>query len=230
MTVRDAERFKDKIEVSLDSRQIFFLFFGGAVVACLVFVLGVMVGRRLEQRERVAHKAATSAAVDPLAALDELGADEAKAEELLAAPAPASVAAAVPVAAPVAAPVKPETAPPAPRPAAKPEPPKPEPPRPEPPKSAAKPETKPDPAGAADAGKKKYTLQISSFQERAEADALVARLTAAGYRPFVVVSVVPDKGTFFRVRMGEYASRTDAQGAKAEFEKKEHIIAYVTKM
>ena len=48
MTLRDAERFKDKIEVSLDSRQIFFLFFGGAVVASLVFVLGVMVGKRLE--------------------------------------------------------------------------------------------------------------------------------------------------------------------------------------
>ena len=47
MTIRDADRFKDKVEVSLDSRQIFFLFFGGAVVACLVFVLGVMVGKRI---------------------------------------------------------------------------------------------------------------------------------------------------------------------------------------
>src|SRR5262245_47356715 len=76
MTVRDAERFKDKIEVSLDTRQVVFLFFGGAVLACLVFVLGVMVGKRLESREKVARKATTSAQVDPLAALDELGADE----------------------------------------------------------------------------------------------------------------------------------------------------------
>ncbi|HRK48052.1 MAG TPA: hypothetical protein PK324_20635 [Nocardioides sp.] len=44
----EPELYKDKIEVSLDGRQIFYLFFGGAVVACLVFVLGVMVGRRLE--------------------------------------------------------------------------------------------------------------------------------------------------------------------------------------
>src|SRR5262245_27998104 len=72
MAIRDAERFKDKVEVSLDNRQIFFLFFGGAVLACLVFVLGVMVGRRMEGRERVAHRAQTSAAVDPLAALDDL--------------------------------------------------------------------------------------------------------------------------------------------------------------
>jgi hypothetical protein len=78
MTLRDADRFKDKIEVSLDTRQIFFLFFGGAVVACLVFVLGVMVGRRLEGREQLNRRAATSAAIDPLAALDQLGADEAR--------------------------------------------------------------------------------------------------------------------------------------------------------
>src|SRR5438045_9448164 len=81
MTIRDADRFKDKLEVSLDGRQIFFLFFGGAVVACLVFVLGVMVGRRLEGREQLARKAATTAAIDPLAALDELGADEKRHEE-----------------------------------------------------------------------------------------------------------------------------------------------------
>src|SRR3989304_1453483 len=60
--MRDAERFKDKIELSLDSRQIFFLFFGGAVVASLVFVLGVMVGKRLELRAGVGQRAATSAA------------------------------------------------------------------------------------------------------------------------------------------------------------------------
>ena len=46
MAGTDSELYKDKIEVSLDGRQIFYLFFGGAVVACLVFVLGVMVGRR----------------------------------------------------------------------------------------------------------------------------------------------------------------------------------------
>ena len=40
----EMELFRDKIEVSLDSRQIFYLFFGGAVIASLVFVLGVMVG------------------------------------------------------------------------------------------------------------------------------------------------------------------------------------------
>jgi len=68
----DTELFKDKIEISLDGRQIFYLFFGGAVLASLVFVLGVMVGRRVEARAHVDNQPATSAVLDPLAALDEL--------------------------------------------------------------------------------------------------------------------------------------------------------------
>src|SRR6188472_556632 len=68
---RDSELYKDKIEVSLDGRQIFYLFFGGAVIVGLVFVLGVMVGRRVEARGHV-DRARVAATVDPLAALDRL--------------------------------------------------------------------------------------------------------------------------------------------------------------
>ena len=49
--MRDLERWKDKVEISLDGRQIFFLFFGSAVAACLIFVLGVLIGKRLEVYE-----------------------------------------------------------------------------------------------------------------------------------------------------------------------------------
>src|ERR1041384_6538628 len=65
------ELYKDKVEVSLDGRQIFYLFFGGAVIVGIVFVLGVLVGRRVEARGHV-DKARTTAATDPLAALDRL--------------------------------------------------------------------------------------------------------------------------------------------------------------
>ena len=63
---RNAERWRDKIEVRLDNRQVFFLFFGSAMVACLLFVLGVIVGKRLESRGR----AEMPSVQDPLAALD----------------------------------------------------------------------------------------------------------------------------------------------------------------
>ena len=63
---RNAERWRDKIELRLDNRQVFFLFFGSAVVACMLFVLGVMVGKRIESR----GQAASPELQDPLAALD----------------------------------------------------------------------------------------------------------------------------------------------------------------
>jgi cell division septation protein DedD len=221
MAVRDAERFKDKIEVSLDTRQVVFLFFGGAVLACLVFVLGVMVGKRLEGRERVARKAATSAQVDPLAALDELGADEAADEK------GDDLALAAALARPTRAPAAAVAEAPAPKKEVAAE------------KAADRPIEKPadKPASEATAavptkdGKKtRFTLQISSFQDRGEADALIGRLTASGLKPYIVMSNVADKGIFFRVRLGEYASKSDAQDAKAEFEKKQHLLAYVTKI
>ena len=67
--LRDVERWKDKIEVRLDNRQVFFLFFGSAMVACMLFVLGVIVGKRLESRGR----AEAPAVEDPLAVLDRFG-------------------------------------------------------------------------------------------------------------------------------------------------------------
>src|SRR5262245_11261141 len=63
--------YKDKVEISLDGRQIFYLFFGGAVIVGLVFVLGVIVGRRVEARGHL-DQARTTSAADPLAALDRL--------------------------------------------------------------------------------------------------------------------------------------------------------------
>src|SRR5438105_1046408 len=68
----DFERWKDRVEFSLDGRQVFFLVFGTAVCACLIFVAGVFVGRRLEQRA-----APLTAVADPLAALDQLDAEDA---------------------------------------------------------------------------------------------------------------------------------------------------------
>src|SRR5689334_16462323 len=68
--LRDVERWKDKIEVRLDNRQVFFLFFGSALVACLLFILGVIVGKRLESRGR----AVAPEIEDPLALLDKVAA------------------------------------------------------------------------------------------------------------------------------------------------------------
>ena len=219
MTVRDAHRLKDKIEMSLDSRQIFFVFFGAAVAACVMFVMGVMVGRRLAERDFVAERAVTSAAMDPLAALDELGADE-EADtltftEALTAPEPDPPEPARAAAAPVPSPAE-EPAPPAAARTTEPEPA----PAPEPPPE------RPEPAEA----EPRFTLQLSSFREEAEATSFVANLKKKGYEPFIQKSNVEDKGIFFRVRLGGYSSYDEALAAKSDFEKAEHVIAYVSRL
>src|SRR5688572_22514550 len=84
--LRDVERWKDKIEVRLDNRQVAFLFFGSALCACMLFILGVIVGKRLESRGR----AMAPEIEDPLALLDRVAASSAAAPVAAEPPTPAS--------------------------------------------------------------------------------------------------------------------------------------------
>ncbi|HVE85696.1 MAG TPA: SPOR domain-containing protein [Myxococcales bacterium] len=63
--MRDAHRMKDKLDLSLDSRQIVSLLVAGMVVLGAVFVLGVVVGKKLSEADRAAQSQ------DLLTALDE---------------------------------------------------------------------------------------------------------------------------------------------------------------
>lgn len=256
MGATDTDLFKDKIEVSLDGRQIFYLFFSGAVIATLVFVLGVMVGRRVEARAVVETG---SPVTDPLAALDQLegraglafptalrgdeqvmlgAVDEnlARRKDALkpavGGPLAAKTAAEAPAnpqdeSAPEKAPAAPE------EPAAKPKAAEPEP--------AAK-AAKAEPAAKAEdeastpaaepkpASRRRFTLQVGSFQDKEEADLFFRGLAGTSYEPYMVEADVPDKGTYYRVRIGGYGSFEEAVEAKSEFEASQHVIAYVTRL
>ena len=296
---READLYKDKIEVSLDGRQIFYLFFGGAVIVGLVFVLGVMVGRRVEARGHV-ERAQTTATVDPLAALDRLegnpsslsfkgalmnkGADASSdvdrtiAElEKTRGKSPAKADAKAGTNGDTKSDVKPDakagmktdagaksdanggtktdaksavksdakgdgktdakamskddTAAKADKAESKPDA------KSDKPKAAAapaddgddddKPVTKPE---EVEKKKPKYTLQLSSFQDRSEADSFLAQMKASGYQAYVTEAAVAGKGTFYRVRMGSYRSLDAANEAKAEFEKAAKKSASVMKL
>ncbi|HEY1586958.1 MAG TPA: SPOR domain-containing protein [Polyangia bacterium] len=265
--MRDLDRWKDKVEISLDGRQIFFLFFGSAVAACLIFVVGVLIGKRIEARALAMQPAAIE---DPLAALDQLGdADEADegltfhkaltppkpekpAAEAKKAPEPKKEAVAVKAPPPKPAPVVDKK--PAPVVAdddaddddtaasdakasdakasdAK----KPEPKRSEVAKSAPLPAARPQvvqqtPAKKPDVTASHFTLQLSAFPDKDDAEEFMRKIQSAGYKPFLVASEIPGKGIFFRVRVGDYGSRQAAVDAKTEFEKKQRIIAYVAKL
>jgi septal ring-binding cell division protein DamX len=280
--LRDIERWRDKIEVRLDNRQVFFLFFGSALVACMLFVLGVIVGKRLESRGR----AVSPEIEDPLALLDKVATtprttqtgvtfpqalfgnggrsgatDKHGKKALLQSPSPTAPAMAsdkpeaVKDAIKTVALVEPaKTAPATTKPALvppvmteqKPAPAEPEPKAeakvsetasaPKPVDNAAKPKVAeakedrpaaiPTIAAGETKGKARYALQLSSFQDKSEAEAFAQKFE--GERPYLVVSDIPGKGTWYRVRVGDYASSKDAVVAKQSFEKKHNVIAYVS--
>ncbi|MCA1663348.1 MAG: SPOR domain-containing protein [Myxococcales bacterium] len=81
-----------------------------------------------------------------------------------------------------------------------------------------------------DATASHFTLQLSAFPDKADAEEFMRKIQSAGYKPFLVASEIPGKGVFYRVRVGDYGSRQVAVDAKAEFERKQRIIAYVAKL
>ncbi|HEX7499699.1 MAG TPA: SPOR domain-containing protein [Polyangia bacterium] len=282
--LRDIERWRDKIEVRLDNRQVFFLFFGSALVACMLFVLGVIVGKRLESRGR----AVSPEIEDPLALLDKVATSPRLAQsgvtfpqalfgtankasvdkhaKTVALAKPGEGNALAPAATAPAVEGKPAPAKPAAKPEskpaeaalqeklqdksqdkaqdkakdkanalapskAKPTEAKPTEAKPAEAKPAevkeSKPAVIPTVAAAGDSKSKgRYTLQLSSFQDKSEAEAFAKKFE--GERPYMVASEIPGKGTWYRVRVGDYASSKDALAAKQSFEKKHSAIAYVT--
>ena len=243
---RETELYKDKIEVSLDGRQIFYLFFGGAVIVGMVFVLGVMVGRRVEARGHV-ERAHVEATVDPLAALDRLEGGSGLSfqgalrggethttdvEKQIEQMAPKAVEPKVEKKAEPKAEVKSEEpkAEPKPEPKAEPKPekkieakadePKPE-------KKADKPEKNGDEPKPEK--KQKFTLQLSSFKDKDEAQAFLDQIKSQGFAASMTKADVDGK-QYYRVRMGTYSSVDAANDAKAEFEKSSKKSALVTKL
>jgi DedD protein len=254
--LRDLDRWRDKIEVKLDNRQVFFLFFGSAVVACMLFVLGVIVGKRIESRGR----ADAVDVQDPLAALDrahepprvagpvappaeltfpkalstapaaKTGASRPDKSALAAAlPRPIMPSAPVPKLAAPTAPVlapKPAVAAASPRPVVAPKAvvavaaPKPV-------VAAPKAVLAAKPAAApADTAKSKgkYTLQLSAFPTRDEAEAFAKKFDGT----FIIPTDIPGKGTWYRVRCGNYPTYQEATTAKSNFEKTNKVIALVS--
>jgi DedD protein len=263
--MRDAHRMKEKFDVSLDNRQIVSLLIAGIIVMGAVFVLGVVVGKKLAGNAQTAGAPDLLSALDanaqalqevqkeqPLTFQDELtrkAAEPPPAKPVVAAPAPAPAEKPAPAAVESeqevasnaadeelaalaakpspAAPAAPVARPPAPAPAGKVEQ-EPTPTRTTTPagglKEAIARATQP-PAEAVKGGA--FTLQISAFQSREEADRFAARLRDRGYAPYILAAEVPSKGTWYRVRMGSFPSKDAASRYLADFKRETQLNAFV---
>ncbi|AKJ03372.1 cell division septation protein DedD [Archangium gephyra] len=285
--MRDAHRMKEKFDVSLDNRQIVSLLIAGIIVMGAVFVLGVVVGKKLAGNAQTAAAPDLLSALDanaqalqqareteqPLTFQDELtrksGSDASKPGTVtVAIPPPApkpkpaepkpeptaadTQVAEAPAGEPTASPTDDDYAPPA---TAKATEPKPEPkpvetkvaeskPAPVPGKVEAAPvptrTTTPAqgsglkdaiaratqrPTEAAPGGA--FTLQISAFQNRPEAERFAAKLRDRGYAPYIVTAEVPNKGTWYRVRMGSFPSKDAASRYLSDFKRETQLQAFV---
>lgn len=72
----------------------------------------------------------------------------------------------------------------------------------------APPPAKPDPAPGAP---KPYTLQAISVQDQVAAKKMVATLRNKGFAAFLTAGEIPGKGTWYRVRVGGYENRAEAE-------------------
>jgi hypothetical protein len=72
-----------------------------------------------------------------------------------------------------------------------------------------------------------FTLQLSAFQTREEADRFAGRLRDRGYAPYIVTAEVPNKGTWYRVRMGSFPTKDAATRYLADFKRETQLNAFV---
>jgi cell division septation protein DedD len=235
-------------EIQLNGKQLVFLFMASTVVAVVIFLCGVMVGRGVRaQRPAEAVEASVDAATDPTASTPALREP---------APSSASIPSNAPVAAnetltypsrlegqePVEETLKPglgardsglgardsglvaKAASPKPEPATTND-------RRGGPSAAAKASADKsgpaEPAAAAEPAGNGFVVQVAAVNSRSEADAIATRLAGKGYPSFVTMP--PGGVKMFRVRIGKYPTRREAETIAARLEKEDQFKPWITR-
>jgi cell division septation protein DedD len=215
-------------EIQLNGKQLVFLFMVATVVSVVIFLCGVFVGRGV--RTERAATVADAGTVSPVTTPDVVSSRE-------AAPAPAGsdpTAAAPPPAVdelsyfnrlekpgqpaeklkpPIAAAATP---PPPPAPKATP--------------SAQAPPAEPPPADAAlaEPSGAGFALQITALRERREAESIAKRLSAKGYAAYVLTPA-GSAPSVYRVRVGKFKTRREAETMAAKLQKEEQFTPWITR-
>ena len=86
-------------------------------------------------------------------------------------------------------------------------------------KPAPAPTPSPPPAPAAAAPGQAFTVQVSAVKSEEEARRMVDRLRQRGYAAHVETTAMPDKSTWYRVRMGEFPTKESARGTVDRLQK-----------
>lgn len=224
-------------EIQLSGKHLVALFMAATVVAVVIFLCGVMVGRDVQaQRIAMTAAAAAEAPADPTA--------EARPQRV-----PEPQPATPPTSAPPAAPASQETlsypdrlassTPPAE--ALKEQPREPPsravetrraspPPKSEPPARSAStaPNARSAPSARAEPVGAGFSVQVAAVRERGEADTIARRLSTKGY-PAYVMSPPNGAPRVFRVRVGKYKERREAEQVANRLEREEQFKPWITR-
>jgi cell division septation protein DedD len=216
-------------EIQLNGKQRGFLFMAGTVAAVVIFLCGLMVGRNLRSPKLEATNAAAGTVVtDPTGATDPLPpATATESSKPVTTGEDLTYASRLEAPAPVEEHLREADAPDPTAPAPKPATPKPDPAAltvqtsaaPAPPVATT---TAPgEPAGNG------WAVQVQAVTKREEADALAKRLSAKGYPSFVTMS--GSKPAFYRIRVGKYPNKRDAEAIKTRLEKEEQFHPFLAR-
>jgi DedD protein len=73
------------------------------------------------------------------------------------------------------------------------------------------------------------TLQVASYRTEQEAEIFAEALRARGHAAFVIQAEIPDRGTYFRVRIGPFETVGEAESYRSTFEQEERMNTYVAR-
>ncbi|HEX2446085.1 MAG TPA: SPOR domain-containing protein [Vicinamibacterales bacterium] len=221
-------------EIQLSGKQLVFLFMATTIVAVVIFLCGVLVGRGVRSGTPArtdaappAEPASVAQAAPPVAAPPPTANGTSAADRVAAAPPPAAATpapagkgqedlsyhrrlqgdAAAGTASSPEDRLKPREEP------------------------AALRETAPAPPPAAQAPPPAngWMVQIAALRDRAAADAIVKRLSAKGYPTVVIEPAAGAPAASFRIRVGPYADRAEAERIARRLEREEQFRPFITR-
>jgi len=74
----------------------------------------------------------------------------------------------------------------------------------------------------------RYTIQVGAYPEKAMAEEEARNMKQRGYAAFLVATDIPEKGKWYRVRVGSFANKQSAEKLAKELKSKEGIEGFIT--
>jgi cell division septation protein DedD len=207
-------------EIQLNGKQLVFLFMAATVVSVVIFLCGVLVGRGVRAERAGSDPAAVNPVADTSASQPSARSSTPPGSDPTAAPPPAPATEDLTYfdrlekqkppqeqlkAVPQQKDTKDKT------------------------KVTKDPKERQAPAAQpTDPGGQGYAVQIAALNVRTEAEAIAKRLTSKGYAAYVVA---PPSGTpaVYRVRVGKFPSRREAESIAARLKKEEQFNPWITR-